>query len=87
MEKYPCPCCGCLTYPVPQKEAIAYICDVCYWENDLFIQSDDEPSDENHGLTLRQAQENYREIGACSVQMLPYVRQPSRDELPPTSQE
>ena len=25
MEKYPCPCCGYLTYPVPREEAIAYI--------------------------------------------------------------
>lgn len=23
---YPCPCCGCLTFPVPKEEAIAYIC-------------------------------------------------------------
>ena len=26
MEKYPCPCCGYLTYPVPREDAIAYIC-------------------------------------------------------------
>lgn len=23
MEKYPCPCCGYLTYPVPREDAIA----------------------------------------------------------------
>lgn len=55
MEKYPCPCCGYLTYPVPQEEAIAYICPVCFWENDVFVTSDDEPSDENHGIPLRPA--------------------------------
>ena len=42
MEKYPCPCCGYLTYPVPREEAIAYICPVCFWENDVFVTSDDE---------------------------------------------
>ena len=60
MEKYPCPCCGYLTYPVPREDAIAYICPVCFWENDVFVTSDDEPSDENHGISLRTAQENYR---------------------------
>lgn len=58
MEKYPCPCCGYLTYPVPREEAIAYICPVCFWENDVFVTSDDEPSDENHGSSLRKAREN-----------------------------
>lgn len=43
---YPCPCCGYLTLPVPQKEAMAYICPVCFWENDVFLQSETEPSDE-----------------------------------------
>ena len=50
MEKYPCPCCGYLTYPVPREDAIAYICPVCFWENDVFVTSVDEPSDENHGI-------------------------------------
>ena len=45
MEKYPCPCCGYLTYPVPREDAIAYICPVCFWENDVFVTSVDEPSD------------------------------------------
>ena len=66
MEKYPCPCCGYLTYPVPREDAIAYICPVCFWENDVFVTSDDEPSDENHGISLRTAQENYRSFGACA---------------------
>ena len=64
--KYPCPCCGNITLPVPQAEAIAYICHVCMWENDVFLKSDDEPSDENHGMTLREAKENYKKFGACA---------------------
>ena len=47
--RYPCPCCGQITLPVPPEEAVAYICPVCWWENDVFISSDNEPSDENHG--------------------------------------
>ena len=63
--KYPCPCCGYKTLPVPKEDAIAYICPVCYWENDVFIKSDDEPSDENGGMTLNQARENYKKFGIC----------------------
>ena len=40
---YPCPCCGCLTFPVPKEEAIAYICPVCFWENDVFDPDEDAP--------------------------------------------
>ena len=80
--KYPCPCCGCITLPVPQNEAIAYICPVCFWENDVFIATDEEPSDENHGMTLREARSNYREFGACCERMLCYVRKPYPQELP-----
>ena len=52
---YPCACCGYLTLPVPKERAIAYICPVCFWENDVFITSDREPSDENHDMTLKRA--------------------------------
>ena len=57
--KYPCPCCSCITFPVPWEEAVAFICPVCFWENDLFLSREDEPSDENHGLTLAQADRLY----------------------------
>ena len=82
MKRYPCPCCGYLTYPVPREEAIAYICPVCFWENDVFVISDDEPSDENHGSSLRKARENYRSFGACARTMLRYVREPKPEEIP-----
>ena len=62
--KYPCPCCGCITFPVPREEAVAFICPVCVWENDRFLSREDEPSDENHGLTLAQARENDKTLGA-----------------------
>lgn len=71
---YQCLCCGCYTLPVPPKDAIAYICLVCFWENDVFIEATDEPSDENHGLTLRQAQQNYAEYSACCLEMTQHTR-------------
>lgn len=77
---YPCPCCGYITLPVPREEAIAYICPVCFWENDIFIKTDDEPSDENHGMTLNQGRKNYKLFGACTEKMLAYVRKPRADK-------
>ena len=78
---YKCPCCGCYTYPVPAKRDCGFICDVCYWENDAFLSSDIEPSDSNHVLTLVEAKENYKNMGACCKEMLQYVRPPRPDEL------
>lgn len=66
MPKHRCMCCGNYTLPAPQNEAIAYICPVCFWENDVFLKGDDEPSDENRGITLQNARKNYAEFGVCS---------------------
>lgn len=57
-----CPCCNQLTIP-NKGDALAYICPNCLWEIDLFIQTDIEPSDLNHGLTLVEARENYQKFG------------------------
>lgn len=79
---YPCPCCGCLTFPVPKEEAIAFICPVCYWENDVFTPNEDAPSDENQSMTLRQGRENYRKWGAVREDLVGCARPPQPEELP-----
>ena len=71
---YPCPCCGYLTFPAPKEEAIACICPVCFWENDVFDPGEDDPSDENRGLTLRQGRENYRRWGAVRPDLVVHAR-------------
>ena len=80
---YPCPCCGNLTARYPRKNAVADICPVCFWENDVFSPGEDEPSDENHGMTLRQGQEAYKRLGAVREDFLRFVRPASPEELPP----
>lgn len=62
---YKCKCCGHETLPVPPEEAVAYICPICRWENDVFTADDDEPSDENHGISLNRARKNYIAHGIC----------------------
>ena len=85
--RYPCPCCGCLTFPAPREEAIAYICPVCFWENDVFDPGEDDPSDENGGMTLRQGRENYRKWGAVREDLVPHARPPRPVERPDPSEE
>ena len=79
--KYKCLCCGNYTLPIESQGAVGFICPVCYWENDVFISGEDEPSDENRGLTLLQARKNYKEFGACRRELLQYVRKPTNNEL------
>ena len=73
----PCPCCGFITIPY-NGDALAYICPVCFWEIDLFIQSIDEISDQNHGLTLNEARRNYQQFGAVLPNKKKYCRQPKK---------
>ena len=80
--KFPCPCCGYRTFPVPKEDAIALICPVCFWENDVFDPGEDQPSDENRGMTLRQGREAFRRLGAVREEFLQYVREPLPEELP-----
>ena len=69
----PCPCCGNITIP-NDGNALAYICPICLWEIDFFIHSDDEPSAQNHGLTLNQARENYKKFGATLEELASHRR-------------
>lgn len=80
--RFPCPCCGFLTYPVPPEEDVGYICPVCFWENDPFAPAAEEPSDSNHGLSLEEGRLNFRAFGACCREMLRYVRPPREEEIP-----
>ncbi len=80
--RFPCPCCGYKTFPVPKEDALAYICPVCFWENDVFDTGEEQRSDENHGMTLREGREAYRRLGAVREDLLPYVRVPLPEELP-----
>ena len=82
----PCPCCGYRTIP-NHGDALAYICPVCFWEIDLFIQKEEEPSGQNHGLTLVQARENYKKYGAVLPGLKKYCREPKENELPPATAE
>lgn len=79
-NQHKCPCCGYYTLPAPQKDAVAFICPVCFWENDVCLQNMDEPSDENGGMTLREARKNYMRCGAYKQSARNFVRKPTAGE-------
>ena len=74
-----CPCCGYFTIP-NKGDAIAFICPVCMWEIDLFIMDDYEPSDLNHGLSLKEARKSYKEFGAVLANLKRYLKEPKEYE-------
>ena len=65
-----------------EEEALAYICPVCFWENDVLDPGGDDPSDENRGMTLRQGRENYRKWGAVREDLARHARPPRPEEIP-----
>lgn len=62
MPTEPCPCCGA---DIPQNPSPGYICPMCWWEIDYFAADEDEPSDQNRGLSLAEARLNFRVFGIC----------------------
>ena len=60
----PCPCCGA---ELPANPSWGYICPMCGWEIDCDVQDDpDKPSDQNHGLSLNEAQWNFHSFGTVA---------------------
>lgn len=80
---YKCKCCGHETLPVLPKDAVAYICPICWWENDVFTADEDESSDENHGLSLNEGRKNYREYGICDPRLKQPLGRLPVEKIPP----
>lgn len=79
MEKYTCPCCG---YKTLNSEHEYDICPICYWEEDYFQFEDfDLEGGANYKVSLRQAQINFIEFGACERDMIRYIRKPNVNDV------
>jgi hypothetical protein len=67
MTVFACPCCDHFTL---KERGLYEICPVCFWEDSgPDLDRMDESSGNNSGLTLRQARENFRRLGACESSM------------------
>ncbi|WP_417794242.1 CPCC family cysteine-rich protein [Terasakiella pusilla] len=80
-NRYPCPCCGYLTYE-EEPSGNFDICPVCFWEDDPFQATDPTTAQGANKVSLLQAQINYKEFGACEHEMRRHVRPPKEGEKP-----
>lgn len=70
-----CACCG---YQTLEEKYVGEICDICFWEdNKAQEENPDLGFGPNKLATLREAQQNYLEIGACDTESTDVVRQPT----------
>ncbi|MBY0522330.1 MAG: hypothetical protein K2R98_02980 [Gemmataceae bacterium] len=76
---YPCPCCHYLTL---SERGGFEICPVCFWEDDGQDDADAVAirGGPNGALSLQQARENYRRMGASDPKFQDNVRPPLRRE-------
>ena len=81
IKKYPCPCCGYLTFSVMPGGTFD-ICPVCYWEDDDLSIEDPNTVYDINKVSLNEARVNYKSIGACREEDVLYVRKPYEYEIP-----
>lgn len=67
-----CPCCGYVTL---HRAAAMEICPICFWEDEYFAGDPDVVTAANR-LSLREAQRNFVNFGACDEGARPHVRPP-----------
>ncbi|MBO6161683.1 MAG: GNAT family N-acetyltransferase [Eubacterium sp.] len=79
--KNKCPCCGC--YTLEEDYGSYEICPVCFWEEDPAAEKNPNIVFGGNSVSLHQAQENYRKIGACDADQLQHVRKPLPEEVDP----
>lgn len=81
MNKYNCPCCNFLTFDEP-LDGTYEICPVCGWEDDkLQLENPDYEGGANE-VSLNQAKQNFKMIGAINTNAIKYSRKPTIDEIP-----
>lgn len=73
VEKFTCPCCG---YKTLDEQFGWDICPICYWEDDPLQFEEVDLEGGANTVSLRQAQKNFIEFGACERNMLRCVRKP-----------
>lgn len=77
---YTCPCCGYKTFG-SEPPGTFEICDICFWEDDnIQFHNPFYKGGANH-ISLKQAQENYRNIGVSKEDMKRYVRTPNANDI------
>ncbi|MBT2759172.1 hypothetical protein J7E71_25200 [Mesobacillus foraminis] len=81
--KYTCPCCGFQT--LTEKPPGTYeVCSICFWEDDIIQFNHPDEDGGANTVSLRQAQQNFVDFGACDKDSLQHARKPaSKDQKDP----
>jgi hypothetical protein len=78
MDNFTCPCCG---YKTLGEEPGQYeICPVCFWEDDSSQREYPNDACGANRVSLRTAQQNFIDFGACEFEMKPHTRLPNKGE-------
>lgn len=77
MEKFQCPCCGSFELDSDDEYEV---CPVCFWERDRVQENDPGYAGGANKMSLSEARENYVQYGACSEELVPFVRPPFDEE-------
>jgi hypothetical protein len=80
MIGYACPCCGFLTRS-RQEYGTYEICPVCGWEDDDDQFENPDQDGCANDVSLNQARENFKNIGASDKNLVDKVRSPLPDEI------
>ena len=76
---FACPCCGYKT--LSEKPPGTYdICEICFWEDDGIQFNDPDYSGGANKVSLREAQLNFKKIGACEERCTQFVRKPNESD-------
>jgi hypothetical protein len=78
-ERFACPCCGYKTF-YEEPSGNYGICQVCFWEDDPIQLHDPHFEGGANRISLKQAQKNFINFGACEMEMLKNVRPPNKEE-------
>ena len=80
MSKRACPCCGYLT--LEGETGHFDICPVCFWADDGVQREDPLYEGGANEMSLKEAQDNFRKMGAVSEEFVDQVRRPKTEEVP-----
>lgn len=78
--KYKCPCCGFYTQSSPAGTSHE-VCPVCFWEDDKVQLKDEDFKGGANAVSLKEARENYKALGACEERFVTKVRSPKKTEI------
>jgi hypothetical protein len=82
--RYACPCCDFLTLTQP-PEGTFQGCPVCWWEDDNIQFRNADHRGGANAVSLLEARENFRQIGAMQPRFVEHSRSPLPEEHPPNN--